>query len=168
MKILGLPTDSNQKPQSTPAPSTVTSTSSIEAWRENGSNVVKAHGIDGACIELEDGRRQLDEAKRKIEQAEQIIIDVFRDFQLSEGTMVGENHTVEYKNQTRVTWNTSELEKILHSHDSLPAHVKKNLSVDKAVYETLPQEMKNILSPARKVNTQKPKIEVRRNLNGNV
>ena len=162
MKILGLPDPANKtapEPRNEPLTNTKGGHS---AHKSNGSNVVHVENLDHVFKQVEQGHEALSKAKKQIEEAEKMLVQVARDFQLSEAKLVGNDFEADVIPKERVTWNTNELENIFREKDKLPAHVKKSLRVDKDAYDKLPKAMKNILEPARIVNPQKPKINVRR------
>ena len=162
MKILGLPTESSPSKEKPDQGGVSCTTSTYEAYRSNNDGNIYVNNLDDVFRQAEQGYERLAKAKKQIEEAEAILTQVVRDFQSSTATLIGNEYEADYQCRQRVTWNTDELEAIFHDVDKLPEHVKKSLRVDKEAYEKLPEEMKNILAPARIVNPQKPKINVRR------
>tara|TARA_A200000159_G_C7224443_1_gene297546 strand:- start:39 stop:527 length:489 start_codon:yes stop_codon:yes gene_type:complete len=161
MKILGLPTESSPSKEKSGQGVSFT-TSSYEAYKSNDDGNIYISNLDDVFRQAEQGHKSLAKAKKQIEEAEAMLAQVAREFQSSNATLIGNEYEADYQSRQRVTWNTDELEAIFHDVDKLPEHVKKSLRVDKEAYEKLPEEMKNILAPARIVNPQKPKINVRR------
>lgn len=161
MKILGLP-DHGNKPKAEPQEHFEVRKGGHNAHRSNGESEIYVDGLDHVFEQVERGHEALSRAKKQIEEAEKQLVQVARDFQMSEAKLVGNDFEADVIPKERVTWNTNELENIFREKDKLPAHVKKSLRVDKDAYDKLPKAMKNILEPARIVNPQKPKINVRR------
>jgi len=162
MKILGLP---NQDDKTNPKPQLKEITNyrgAHSAYTNGDDRKIFVENLDDVFHQVELGHPALAKAKEKIEEAEKVLAQVARDFQMSEATLVGDEFEADVIAKERVTWNTDQLESIFHAADKLPDHVKKLLRVDKEAYEKLPQAMKDILEPARIVNPQKPKINVRR------
>ena len=162
MKILGLPTENSSSKEKPDQGVVNGKISSYEAYKSNDDGKIYISNLDDVFRQAEQGHKSLAKAKKQIEDAEAMLAQVAREFQSSTATLMGNEYEADYQSRQRVTWNTDELEAIFHDVDKLPEHVKKSLRVDKEAYEKLPEEMKNILAPARIVNPQKPKINVRR------
>ena len=101
---------------------------------------------------------QLEEALQHIrEMSTRVATNSTDDVVMSGG---GFEVTVKRRSQNR--WDTAKLEDIFSDMTDLPAHVKKNLGVDKKVYERLSEHEKEELRPALEIVQQKSAVKVRR------
>lgn len=103
-------------------------------------------------------RVQLDSAEAKIvELSEQVSGDTEKDLEIK-----GYGFDVKIKRRNQYRWDTQRLSEIFRNDDSLPTHVKKQLSVDRKTYERLDQATKNVLRPALNIVNQKPSLNITR------
>lgn len=103
-------------------------------------------------------KAELDAAESKIvELAEHVSGDREGDLDVS-----GYGYDVKVKRRNQYRWDSKKLSELFNSHDTLPTHVKNQLSVDRKVYERLDDATKNILRPALNVINQKPSLNITR------
>jgi hypothetical protein len=132
---------------------------------KNGQWVMDAPEFESAVISVLDCRSRIDALKAKLDSAEAKIVELSE--QVSGDTeqdleINGYGFDVKIKRRNQYRWDTQRLSEIFRNDDSLPTHVKKQLSVDRKTYERLDQATKNVLRPALNVVNQKPSLNITR------
>lgn len=118
-----------------------------------------------AVLTADTCEKQIATLKAQLELAHQTIVSTAEEVsgqKKEDIDVTGYGYDVKIKRRNQYRWDSEELNKIFASKQTLPAHVKKQLSVDKRVYERLDDSMKNVLRPALNVINQKPSINITR------
>lgn len=117
--------------------------------------------VDTACTleeRIERLTTQLHEAHDNIrELASRVAENPHDDVEMS-----GHGFDVKVKRRSQFRWDSQKLEDIFAEANHLPSHVKKNLKVDRKVYERLSEAEQNELRPALDVVSQKSAINITR------
>lgn len=147
-------------PPSTPAPTYIAS--GIFA---DGQWKMDAPAFEEAVKAAFDARTTINAAKAELDAAESKIVELAEHVsgeREDDIDVSGYGYDVKIKRRNQYRWDSKKLSELFNSYDTLPTHVKNQLSVDRKVYERLDDSLKNILKPALNVINQKPSLNITR------
>lgn len=135
------------------------------AEKNGGVWDVESDDFSVAVKELAAASEQLDEAKKKLDSAEDEIRSLasrVAEDAHSDIVMRGYGYDVQVKRRTQYRWDSAKLEDIFAQSNNLPSHVKKNLSVERRVFDRLSKSEQDELRSALNIVSQKSAVTLTR------